>query len=182
MPVEGATLEERFWAKVWRCTHRQPCKKCCWPWRGIALLNWRCTWQQHAVFSDKALGVCCVTPAHRFAYDLSRGTLGFRGHGFALCHQCDFGPCCNPSHLCGGSRSDNSKEARRPRKPIHLPDGQYWVFEEACVRQKAFYEACRYQRIWAGDIPAIFQGLAAWSDRPSCWPGRWQALMATAAL
>jgi hypothetical protein len=35
MPIEAATLEDRFWAKVWRCMHRWPCKKCCWPWIGI---------------------------------------------------------------------------------------------------------------------------------------------------
>jgi hypothetical protein len=37
MPVEETTLEARFWAKVWRCTHRHPCKRCCWPWRDLDL-------------------------------------------------------------------------------------------------------------------------------------------------
>ena len=32
MGLERGTLEERFWANVWRCTYRWPCKTCCWPW------------------------------------------------------------------------------------------------------------------------------------------------------
>jgi hypothetical protein len=70
MPVEETTLEARFWAKVWRCTHRHPCKRCCWPWRDLDLsVNWKCIWQQHGVFTIHEGTGWRQIPAHKFAYE-----------------------------------------------------------------------------------------------------------------
>lgn len=151
------TIEQRFWAKVWRCAHRYPCKKCCWPWREIDVtLNWKCVWKEHGIFSDRTLHPLTPIAAYRFAYELRVGTISFHGRSFHMCHQCHFGPCCNPWHIAPGSSSDNAKDTHHGRLPIRLPDGRVWVYAQACMNQKAFYEAYSYGRIWAGATPLYF--------------------------
>lgn len=150
------TIEQRFWAKVWRCTHRGTCRKCCWPWRSVDVsFNWKCVWQRHAVFSDKDLLSLSPIPAHRFAYELCRGALSFRGRCFHMCHQCFFGPCCNPTHISAGSPYDNAMDRSRSKddRLIYLPDGRQWSYKEACQSQACFQEAYAYKRVWAGEIP-----------------------------
>ena len=156
-------VEQRFWSKIWQCTHRQPCKRCCWPWKGIDVsANWKYIWEQHAIFSDKRLGAYSPIAAHRFAYEVRTGSFSFRGRQFPICHQCNFRPCCNLSHLAIGGASDNlhdQSRARVQRRPVLLPDGRLWGYNEACARQRAFYEAREYLRVWAGEIPEPFRGL-----------------------
>jgi hypothetical protein len=167
-------IEQAFWSKVWRCAHRTPCRKCCWPWRAVDLhVNWKCIWQQHAVFALDEPGSKRWIPAHRFAYECRGGRLLFRGLTVHICHQCDFAPCCNPWHLAPGAASDNHKEGRRSRRAIRLPDGRRWTYEEACGRQAAFYEALQYQRVYAGEIPQQFTSTAHFLDAPwsTSWPG-----------
>jgi hypothetical protein len=157
-------LEQAFWAKVWRCDHRWPCKRCCWPWRGVDLsANWKDVWSQHPVFGDKRLGNPSTITAARFAYGLRTGSIPFRGKRFHLCHQCHFGPCCHPWHVAMGSASDNSRDRIRAQahRTITLPDGQVWTYAEACARQAAFEEALDYQRVWAGPVTRTVQKLEA---------------------
>ena len=151
-------LEEAFWSNVWQCRHRRPCKKCCWPWKKIELsANWKCIWETHATFYHKELPRPLA--AYRVAYELTRGLLLIRGHAFPMCHQCHFGPCCNPWHVLPGSSSDNGHDRRRhtiQARSIILPDGRRWSYTVACSAQEAFYEARDYQRIFAGPIPKHF--------------------------
>jgi len=105
------TLEERFWAKVWRCTHRWPCKKCCWPWRKIDLALWGFgVWKYHPAFFDARLQPRQQMAASRVAYLLTHAT--FLLPGIIVCHQCHFAPCCNPSHLQAGTQGDNGRDSR----------------------------------------------------------------------
>jgi hypothetical protein len=157
------SLEDAFWPRVWRCTHRAPCKKCCWPWKakGIDLtVNWKTTWHEHATFSHPTLGPRCV-PAHRVSYELTHGVLLLRMRRLHLCHRCCFGPCCNPWHVVPGAAADNARDARVAQRcnRIVLPNGECWVYAEACARQKAFYEAWFYKRVWAGPVPVSFQAM-----------------------
>ena len=123
------TLEERFWSKVWRCTHRHPCKRCCWPWGGA---QWyrdpaHCLYRasEHGRFTDKRLDRSYA--AHRFAYLLTHGqTLILPSMHFHVCHTCHYAHCCNPSHLSLGSASDNRRDRHQlPR--VLFPDGTYFV-------------------------------------------------------
>lgn len=126
-------LEERFWAKVWRCTHRWPCKKCCWPWgtpaQYITPEDCWVAWNLPVRFSDPALDR--TYQAHVFAYCLEHGDLLLLpGKAFQICHACDFSRCCNPSHLSLGSPSDNARDRRgktwayRLTQTVLLPDGR----------------------------------------------------------
>lgn len=161
------SLEACFWAKVWQCTHRHPCKKCCWPWKGIDLcVNWKCVWQQHAIFTLIESGHKRQMPAHKFAYECRGGRLLWWGCTLHICHQCDFGPCCNPWHLIPGASSDNLKEIARMRTSVHLPDGRRWSYDEACRRQAAFYEAMEGRRVYAGEIPRGFMKTAFLLESP----------------
>ena len=155
-------LEQAFWAKVWRCSHRHPCKRCCWPWRANDLsVNWRCVWQDHGTFGLHRLGVTTMA-APRFAYELQHGTITLTSNHFHLCHLCHFGPCCNPVHLTMGSASDNARDKRAPApaRVIRLPDGQVWSYVQACHEQDAFYEAWFSQTAWDGPVPARFATMA----------------------
>lgn len=181
MTGEGTTLEARFWAKVWRCTHRQPCTKCCWPWKEIeCTLNWRCVWQQYGRFVYKAapLHGGCAAPAYRMAYELTHGVLLFQGRTLQLCHQCHFGPCCNPWHIRPGTPSDNRRDndRRRPQRVIVLPDGRQWPYADACVADAAFREALDYKRVWAGPVaqPVRFRERDLGAVDPRSWAAhRW---------
>jgi hypothetical protein len=173
-----AEIEAAFWAKVWRCKHRWPCRKCCWPWRVADLsVNWKCVWEYHGTFSMPGFRVPSAYAASRYAYESAHGTLGFCTKHFPTCHRCQFGPCCNPVHLTIGSASDNRRDYHagmsRPRI-IYLPDGRVWDYAEACRRQGAFYEALHFQRVWAGMIPRRWRYLEERLVRPyyPCWPGR----------
>jgi hypothetical protein len=123
------SLEERFWSRVWQCTHRHPCKKCCWPWRDEALTNisWH-TWLHHPSFSDPRLPFSRSMSTGRVAYFLEHGVWLFPE--LLACHQCDFGPCCNYTHICLGTYSDNTKDRCERgtkgeyQRTVYLPDGR----------------------------------------------------------
>src|SRR5215475_10946273 len=98
-----AEIEQVIWAKVWRCNHRHPCRRCCWPWQ-----HW-CT----PSYASTAPGLTAKTmPAHRMAYIFSRGALILLAPkgSFVVCHQCDFPPCCNPVYLFLGMIGDNLRK------------------------------------------------------------------------
>lgn len=151
------SLAAAFWSHVWQCAHRQPCTTCCWPWKAIeCTLNWRCVWQQYGrfVYKTSPLHGGCQVSAYRMAYELTHGVLLFHGRTLLLCHQCHFGPCCNPWHLRPGTASDNIRDntRRSPQRSIVLPDGRRWSYAEACVSDEAFREALDHKRVWAGPV------------------------------
>lgn len=121
------TVEQLFWTRVWRCIHRHPCKKCCWPWMKDTYGDVCCSWSSHGIFYHPTLPQRRAIAAHRFAYILAHGIWILPG--IVVRHCCHFGPCCNPSHLCLGSKSDNSRDNRGHQRngegypPIQLPDG-----------------------------------------------------------
>jgi hypothetical protein len=178
--ADVAGIEQRFWNKVWRCEHRHPCRRCCWPWKGIDLsVNWKPVWQKYAIFVDKALGSASPIPAHRFAYEIHRGVLTFRGRTFYGCHQCGFAPCCNYAHVILGAPSDNSKDRRFHRthqSVVTFPDGHMWSYREACRTFAAFREAQNYCRVWAGPVARDYWPvLEHMNRRESDW--RWRVAL-----
>lgn len=127
------TLEERFWANVWQCTHRRPCQACCWPYgRQVDYqdaLTCYSRFTKYGLFLDKDIGH--GVPAHRMAYSLSRGGIGILpGRSFAVCHRCNYGYCCNPPHLSLGAQADNGRDKRGmrygndPETAVLFPDGR----------------------------------------------------------
>lgn len=117
------TLEERFWEKV---DKRGPDK--CWPWAG---------------YRDKqGYGQFWVAGrlarAHRVAYELVNGPIP---SGLDALHDCDFPPCCNPTHLFSGTSADNSKDmvkkgraARGERNGTHTHPERVVRGERCAVR------------------------------------------------
>jgi hypothetical protein len=69
------------------------------------------------------------TPVSRMAFILHGRNEIFHGASFCVCHKCDFGPCCNYSHLSLGSAADNGHDKTgknvygKGMQPIMLPDG-----------------------------------------------------------
>lgn len=126
--MTGKSLEERFWSHVWRCTHRLPCKRCCWPWTYGLKLD--VPFPRYGRFEDVRLPKGSI-PAHRFAYILGHGAwlLPFP-RALPIRHSCAFRPCCNDMHLSIGTQADNMRDnrgfgwygARRPS--ILLPNGE----------------------------------------------------------
>jgi len=180
--TEVLTVQQLFWEKVWRCKHRHPCKKCCWPWKACNLtVQWRELWHKHFTVSLSLDGQKLVGPAHRIAYEIQYGPIAFRGHRFHFCHQCDFGPCCNPLHVKPGAPADNARDRRQARAngrfPIVLPDGRIWRYEDA-YDERYYLEACSFERIWAGPLPPINKNESRLWDltKPptqQTWPGKW---------
>lgn len=161
-----------FWGNVWQCTHKHPCKRCCWPWKGIDVsLNWKYVWHEDALYPDYDRVPARYLAVYRLAYALTYGDLLPWSRAVHLCHQCHFRPCCNPSHLIPGSSSDNIHDKRRARlhRAITLPDGCTWTYADACTTQEAFYEAQSYCRVWAGPIPAHFLFMADSLHTPTLW-------------
>jgi hypothetical protein len=122
--------EQSFWSRVWQCAHRHPCKRCCWPWlRSLVRPLTFSTWQAHPVFIHPILTGGQQIGAYRLAYILCHGALLFP-RIITICHQCHFGPCCNPAHLRAGTQSDNARDHRgkyhygRGYPPVRLPDGR----------------------------------------------------------
>lgn len=81
---------EKFWAKVGKRGEEE-----CWPWLG-------------AIDTQGYGRAGKRDRAHRIAF------LIFHQHippGMVVRHRCDNPPCCNPSHLELGSKSDNARDA-----------------------------------------------------------------------
>lgn len=85
---------KRFWSKVERAEG-------CWHWTGE--LNSQ-GYGRFATWSGERRSRHL---AHRLAYELAVGPLGDR----VARHRCDNPPCCNPSHIEPGTRSDNMRDA-----------------------------------------------------------------------
>jgi hypothetical protein len=182
--TERQAVEQRFWAKVWQCSHRHPCKRCCWPWRSIDLsVNWKCVWGVHPGFTFSKYGSVSSMTAPRFAYELAYGRVLFTGHGLHVCHQCHFGPCCNYAHMRPGSASDNASDTRAARhrpRIIRLPDGRVWDYQAACAAQDAFYAARGLLHVFAGPVHPHFVHMLPDLDRPGLTWVPWEMRRANA--
>jgi len=128
-----AAIEQRFWSQVWRCDHRWPCRRCCWPWKrwGTETDPWE-RWRsinRYGSFFDPLLRRS--VSVHRYAYMLARGCLLLPAPTRPFCVRhvvCDFPPCCNAAHLAIGTHSDNMRDKRGKEtlgygRLITLPNG-----------------------------------------------------------
>lgn len=87
------TIAERFWEKV---DVRGPDE--CWPW----MAGLRQGYGRFTITHGKGV------QAHRVAYELTKGPIP---PGLDVLHDCDFPPCCNPSHLWPGTNLDNVRDS-----------------------------------------------------------------------
>jgi hypothetical protein len=136
-----AEFERDFWAQVWQCTHRHPCKRCCWPWRTAFAKGARAVRPRHGIVQTPFQRAPMFT--HRVALILTHYALilPFR-YEVQVCHLCGFPPCCNPQHLVFGTPHDNRTHGPERgaghygiRGPIHLPNGvdillDYYLFRD----------------------------------------------------
>jgi hypothetical protein len=79
-------------------------------------------------------------PAYRAAVIFSRdGQFPLPwGRSVHWCHICDWGLCCNPSHIFPGSPSDNGQDRRGKTtirqyalQPVALPDGRILTWQNS---------------------------------------------------
>lgn len=143
-------VEQAFWARVWRCAHHWPCKRCCWPWQPATMKG--------SKWHPSSVPTWARNPPYRTAVILTAGALLLPAppHTFVICHRCDWPPCCNPAHLWVGTSRDNRQDARdkgwfraqRRRRYVVLPDGsKRYVFDGLPQQLRpqwgAYLRACR---------------------------------------
>lgn len=122
--MNGKAIDERFWSNVWRCAHRWPCPVCCWPWEGKTHRFGVPEWQESFI-------------PYRFAWMIEHHAMLLPfARPLALCHTCDYSPCCNAAHLFPGTQGDNIHDARNKgyfvrqrQRQVHLPDGTTFALE-----------------------------------------------------
>lgn len=114
---------QRFWSlvKVGNATE-------CWPWTGDAT---KASVQYGLVYFDGKL-----RSTHRVAWMVTYGEIpeipNSGHHGTCVLHKCDFGLCCNPTHLFLGTNQDNMDDRRAKRrhgslKVTHCPHGHEYT-------------------------------------------------------
>lgn len=86
-----------FWDRVNRVTADG-----CWPWLGAKTKEGYGVLTIHRPVSDGRKPTS--TTAHRRAFELTNGPIP---PGLEVLHSCDNPPCCNPSHLSGGTHKEN---------------------------------------------------------------------------
>lgn len=74
----------------------------CWPWLGLRKQSPKNT-QPYGMLGWNGKS----TSAHRVAYELVNGEIA---NGAMVLHTCDFGLCCNPSHLYLGDHAQNMRD------------------------------------------------------------------------
>lgn len=128
-------IEQLFWLRVWRCSHRS-CRVCCWPWGPQAAYQniWHCYRRRMRTGGFMIEKDRPAIAAHRMAYILAHGGQSLLpGRTFAVCHLCDYHACCNPRHLCLGAQSDNCRDKLGKAhedvlRYVIFPDGRHYPF------------------------------------------------------
>lgn len=90
---------QRFWSKVEKGAVDQ-----CWLWTASRFVSGGYGQFMFERYPHRA---------HRVSYELTHGPIQ---QGLVVMHVCDNPPCCNPSHLCVGTLSDNSRDAVRKNR------------------------------------------------------------------
>ena len=105
-------LDNLFWSKVLVQGLDE-----CWPWQASKFGS-----GYGSFGAGRIQGI--PQQAHRVAYLLTHGTLP---KGVVIRHTCNNRPCCNPTHLIGGTHQDNSNDkvqANRQAKPKGINNGR----------------------------------------------------------
>lgn len=89
MPRKLTSNKIRFWSKVNIGSEAE-----CWNWKASVNSTGR------GAYSIGRKNI----KAHRMAWELTNGEIPA---GLLVCHRCDNGKCCNPSHLFLGTYADN---------------------------------------------------------------------------
>jgi hypothetical protein len=111
-----AEIEQAFWSCVWRCSHRWPCTRCCWPWHTTDFRYGYSAWKSCGTYAFAGK----YRLAYKVAYILASHTLILPG--ILVRHRCHFEPCCNPAHLRLGSIADNNRDNRgRKHHGVNTP-------------------------------------------------------------
>lgn len=125
---EKPTVEERFWEKVFI----DPATKC-WLWKGAKAWG-------YGKFGVKSDGKKKAVMAHRFSYNLHKGTIP---EGLDLDHLCRVRNCVNPDHLEPVIRRENVRRGislwGQNMNKTHCPLGHPYSGENLYV-----YNNCRY--------------------------------------
>lgn len=132
--------EALFWKNV---LVENPENGSCWPWIG---------WSYSGGYGQ-FLGI----PAHRYSWAIHNGMIPHEC--LVVCHDCDFRPCVNPSHLTLGTYKDNVGDVlSRNRRRVHAEgrDERAWA---ACSRCGIF-----------GRWPVPYQGELI-GKSCLCWAG-----------
>ena len=96
---DGASSQERFWAKVDKSPGQGP-EGDCWGWLASTVSGG---------YGHFRVGGKNVR-AHRFSYELHHGPIP---EGKIVRHSCDNPPCPNPDHLLLGTDQDNADDRVR---------------------------------------------------------------------
>ena len=107
----------RFWSKV----DAAP-SDCCWEWLASKFSN------RYGQFKYKRK----MWKAHRFAYQLSKGTIP---DGMSVRHTCDNPACCNPAHLVIGTHQDNMNDRSQRNRQAKGESNGFCKFTNDQVRQ-----------------------------------------------
>jgi len=82
----------------------------CWPWTGSFVTN------GYGQSRIKENGVWRTAGAHQIANYLATGVWERKSAGRLVRHLCHNRPCCNPSHLVGGTHADNMEDRMARRR------------------------------------------------------------------
>lgn len=106
-PAPTVPLAERFWARVDR---RGPDE--CWLWKPPKSR----TGAGYGVFGRRVDGKATGSPAHRLAYELTKGEIPA---GLHIDHLCNTRLCCNPAHLEAVTPRENTLRTWHRRDAAH---------------------------------------------------------------
>lgn len=102
-----ATIEERFWAKV----YFPPCEDDCWTWTAYS---------NRLGYGSFHPSPGTAAPAHRVAYEMVVGPVP---DGLVIDHLCRNPSCVNPAHLEPVTQQENVRRGLKGQMVTHCPQG-----------------------------------------------------------